>query len=219
MKEIPWFNQPWTKLKRNGPHSLDDAELLSIILLRGNKDNNILELSNKILTRYNLHQFSNCGIKELKDLLGEDIKVYQVLALGELFKRYGKLKVKGFANTIEDAKDVFNMFHEDLKSKKKEHLFAILLDSKNRVIKKELISVGTLNQSFAHPREVFVKAIKESANSIILVHNHPSGDPMPSKDDINISKKLVRAGNLLGIKVLDHIIIGKDKYWSWMENK
>ena len=219
MKDIPWFNHPWTKLKRKGPQSLDDAELLSIILLRGNKQENVLELSNKILSKHNLHHFTNCGMKELKELLGEDVKVYQILALGELFKRYGKLKSKGFSTTIEDAKDVFNIFHEELKSKKKEHLYALLLDSKNRIIKTELISVGTLNQSFAHPREVFVKAIKESANSIILVHNHPSGDPNPSKDDVVITKKLIKSGNLLGIKVLDHIIIGRDKYWSWMENK
>lgn len=218
MKEIPWFNRPWTKLKRKGAASLDDGELLAMILMRGNEKENVLELSNKLLSRYNLHHLSNCSLKELKDVLGEEIKAYQILGLAELCKRYSRLKNKGFKLSLETALDVFNHFVEELRGKKKEHLYAILLNSKNKIIKKELISVGTLNQSFSHPREVFRSAIREAANAIILVHNHPSGDPKASKDDIVITKKLIKAGNLLGIRVLDHVIIGRDSYWSWMEN-
>jgi len=219
MKDIPWFNRPWTKLKRKGPEALDDAELLAMIMMRGNEKENCLQLANKLLAKHNLHYLSQCSTKELKDILGEETKAYQIQGLAELCKRYARLKKKGFKTVIETAQDVYNHFQHELKDKKKEHLYAVLLDSKNRIIKKELISVGTLNQSFSHPREVFHKAIKEAANSIIIVHNHPSGDPRPSKDDILISKKLIKAGNLLGIKILDHIIIGQNKYWSWMESK
>ncbi len=218
MKDIPWFNRPWTKLKRKGAASLDDAELLAMILMRGNEKENVLELSNKLLSKYNLHHLSNCSLKDLKDVLGEEIKAYQIQGLAELCKRYSRLKNKGFKLSLETAQDVFNHFVEELRGKKKEHLYAILLNSKNKIIKKELISIGTLNQSFSHPREVFRSAIREAANAIILVHNHPSGDPKASKDDIIITKKLIKAGNLLGISVLDHVIIGKDSYWSWMEN-
>ncbi len=219
MKDIPWFNRPWTKLKRNGPAALDDAELLSLIFMRGNEKENVLDLSNRLLARYNLHHFSGCSSGELKDLLGEEVKAYQVQGLGELFKRYSKLKERGFRSSVETAKDVFVYLREELRDKKKEHLYALLLDSKNKIIKTKLISIGSLNQSFAHPREVFAPAIREAAQSIILVHNHPSGDPRPSKDDIRITKKLQKAGVLLGIKVIDHVIIGDEKYWSWLESK
>jgi DNA repair protein RadC len=219
MKEIPWFNRPWTKLKRKGAHTLDDAELLSMIMMRGNKENNCLELSNRLLEKHNLHEFGFCGLKELKSLLGEEVKAFQILAIAELCKRYSKLKNKGFKTVIETSSDVYNHFKEDLKNKKKEYFYAILLDVRQAVICKELISVGTINQSFAHPREVFRKAIQEAASSIILVHNHPSGDKKASKEDLKITKKLVKAGELLGIKVLDHVIIGEDGYWSYTESE
>ncbi len=219
MKEIPWFNRPWTKLKRKGVASLDDAELLSMILMRGNKHENCLELSNKLLARFNLHQFHTRSIQELSKILGEDTKAYQILALSELFKRYSRLKSKGFKPVIESARDIYHHFKEDLKGKKKEHLYAVLLDVRQRIIKTELISVGTLNQSFAHPREVFSKAIKEAAHAIIVVHNHPSGEAKPSPGDIATTRKLIRAGKVLGIKVLDHVIISPRGYWSWQENK
>ena len=219
MKDIPWFNRPWTKLKRKGPAALDDAELLAMIMMRGNEKENVLELSNKLLSKHNLHYLSSCSLKELTVILGDEIKAYQIQGLAELCKRYAMLKKRGFQTTLETAQDVYHHFHEELKDKKKEHLYAILLNSKNKIIKKDLVSVGTLNQSFSHPREVFKTAIKESANALILVHNHPSGDPKASKEDVAMTKKLIRAGNLLGIKVLDHVIIGQQSYWSLMESR
>lgn len=219
MKDIPWFNRPWTKLKRKGVASLDDAELLSMILMRGNEKENCLELSNKLLSKYNLHKFGSCSVSQLQNILGEDVKAYQILALSELCKRYSKLKIKGFSTTIETAQDIYHHFKEDLIGKKKEHLYAVLLDVRQRIIATELISVGTLNQSFAHPREVFHRAIKEAAHAIIIVHNHPSGEAKASKGDVQVTQKLIKAGNLIGIKVLDHVIISPHGYWSWMESR
>ena len=124
-------------------------------------------------------------------------------------------KRNGFKPTIESAEDVYNYFVDFLKDKKKEHFYALLLDSKNRIIKEELISVGTLNASLIHPREVFKAAIVNSANSIILVHNHPSGDCEASLEDQDFTEKIFQTGELLKIKILDHVIIGKGNYHSF----
>ncbi|MBS3150539.1 DNA repair protein RadC [Candidatus Woesearchaeota archaeon] len=141
------------------------------------------------------------------------------MSIVELSKRYNKL-VKGGYNKkpINSAKDVYDIFVDEMRPYKKEVLKVVLLDTKNVPISIKEVSVGTLNSSLIHPREVFKDAIKESANSIILVHNHPSGNCEPSSEDIEMTKLLVQAGEHLGVKVLDHVIIGKKKYWSWKEN-
>ena len=143
----------------------------------------------------------------------------KLLSIVELSKRYNKL-VKGGYNKkpINSAKDVYDIFVDEMRPYKKEVLKVVLLDTKNVPISIKEVSVGTLNSSLIHPREVFKDAIKESANSIILVHNHPSGNCEPSSEDIEMTKLLVQAGEHLGVKVLDHVIIGKKKYWSWKEN-
>ena len=143
----------------------------------------------------------------------------KITAMFEIFKRTNRLYKKGFNKKIGNAEDVFNYFVDELQDKKKEHFYALLLDTKNRIIAEELISIGILDASLIHPREVFKSAIKASSNSIILVHNHPSGDCNPSKEDKEVTKILENAGDLLGINVLDHIIIGKDKYYSLKENE
>jgi DNA repair protein RadC len=213
VSDLPFYLQPWHKLKEKGINYLDEAELLAILLRRGNENGNVLDLSKKILLKYNLNQFLELNLNELKKEIGL-IPSYQILALGELFKRYSKLQNKAYNKFIKNAEDVYRIFIDDLKNKKQEFFFILLLDSKNKVIKKELISIGTLNSSIIHPREIFKSAIKESANSIILVHNHPSGDINPSEEDEKVTKLLIQAGNLLGIKVLDHVIIGNEKFKS-----
>jgi DNA repair protein RadC len=218
MKDIPWFNRPWTKMRRNGIESLDDAELLALIFKQGTKELNALELANTLLKQHNFHKLHGISVKKLQSLLNDDeIKAFQIKAVAEVCRRHSKLINKGFNTTIETAIDVHRFYRDDLQNKKREHLYVLLLDAKNKVIKSELISVGTLTQSFAHPREVFFAAIKNSAHTVILVHNHPSGDPSPSTHDIKITKKVMRAGELLGIKVLDHVIIGNNSYWSFLE--
>ena len=218
IKDIPWFNRPGFKLTRNGVHSLDDAELLSIIFGVGVKDENAIELSNRLLKKYNFNKLEHLSVKELaKECKWDFNKALQILSLTEICKRYNKLNKNGFSNTIRSSKDVFNIFSDELINLKKEKVIGLYLDTKNKVIKKEVLSIGILDSSLIHPRELFKEAIKESAKSVILVHNHPSGDCNPSQEDIKITNILIEAGKLLDVKLLDHIIIGKEKYWSWKE--
>ena len=222
LKEIPWFNRPGFKLTSKGVHSLDDAELLSIIFWSNNKEDDVLDISNKILKKYNLHKIENAGYKELVNLVcgkkkaeyKDFVKVMKLLSLVELSKRYNKLKSNGFSSTINNASDVFNMFKDEFSKKKKEYFICLYLDSKNKIISNKIISIGTLNSSLVHPREVFKEAVKESANSILLIHNHPSGDCNPSLEDKEITEILEKNGEMLGIRLLDHIIIGSNKFYS-----
>ena len=219
IKDIPNFNRPGSKLIKNGVSSLDTAELLSIVFGVGSKGESAIELSNRLLKDYNLHKFEELGFKELtKECKGDFVKAMKLLSIVELSKRYNKL-VKGGYNKkpINSAKDIYNMFVDEMRNYKKEVLKVVLLDTKNVPISIKEVSVGTLNSSLIHPREVFKDAIKESANSIILVHNHPSGNCEPSSEDIEMTKLLVQAGEHLGVKVLDHVIIGKRKYYSFKE--
>ena len=219
IKDIPWYNRPGVRLKKKGASNLSDAELLAIVLGRGNKEENAIDLSNRVLGSYNFHKLSDLSLPELEEEFKNQVKAMKITAMFEIFKRTNRLHKKGFNKKIGNAEDVFNYFVDELRDKKKEHFYALLLDTKNRIIAEELISIGILDASLIHPREVFKSAIKASSNSIILVHNHPSGDCNPSKEDKEVTKILENSGDLLGINVLDHIIIGKDKYYSFKENE
>ncbi len=219
IKDIPWYNRPGIRLKKKGASNLSDAELLAIVLGRGNKEENAIDMSNRVLGSYNFHKLSDLSLPELEKELKNQVKAMKITAMFEIFKRTNRLNKKGFNKKIGNAEDVFNYFVDELQDKKKEHFYALLLDTKNRIIAEELISIGILDASLIHPREVFKSAIKASSNSIILVHNHPSGDCNPSKEDKEVTKILENSGDLLGINVLDHIVIGKDKYYSFKENE
>ena len=218
LKEIPWYNRPGVRLKKKGVSHLSDAELLAIVIGRGNQKENAVDLSNRVLRSYNFDKLSELSFHELKREFRNQVPAMKIMAMYEIFRRTNRLKKKGFKPKIRSAEDVFNYFVDELQDKKKEYFYALFLDTKNRIIGEELISVGTLNASLIHPREVFNPAIKASANSIILVHNHPSGDCTPSDVDKAVSKMLYNAGDLLGINVLDHVIIGKDSFTSLKEN-
>ncbi|MBW2998348.1 DNA repair protein RadC [Candidatus Woesearchaeota archaeon] len=207
-------DQPRERAKRKGFFSLSDSELLALILQKGSKNQNVLELSNYLMARYGFEKMNNCSIYELMKVKGiGEAKAIQILALFELFKRFNRQKRK--INTrIKTPKDVYDYFVDYLKNKKKEFFYVLLLNSKNDIIRHKLISIGTLNQSLIHPREVFKTAMKNSANSIILVHNHPSGDVEPSKEDIEVTNKFVEIGKLVNINVLDHVIIGDEYFRS-----
>jgi len=214
IKDIPWYNRPGMRLKKKGVSSLSDAELLAVVLGRGNTEENAVDISNRVLKSFNFDKLSVLTFHELKGEFKNQVPAMKILAMFEIFRRTNRLMSKGFKAKIKNAEDVYNYFKDELKVKNKEHFYALFLDTKNRIIGEELISVGTLNSSLVHPREVFNPAIKASANAIILVHNHPSGDCEPSDEDEKITKKLCNGGDLLGIKVLDHVIIGKDTYKS-----
>lgn len=216
IKDISKENRPRERLEKNGVHVLSDAELLAIIFKTGNKEENAIVMSDRLITKYGLGKLNELSLKELQEIKGiGPAKSMQIKALFEFNKRHSLAKRDG--EPIKSARDVFEYASQRLTTNQQENFMILLLDSKNRIVKDEVISIGTLNASIIHPREVFKSAIRESANSIILVHNHPSGDPEPSIEDEQITEKLFEAGEILNIKVLDHVIIGKDKFWSFKE--
>jgi len=218
IKDISKENRPRERFLKNGATVLSDAELLAIILQKGSRKENVIDMSNRIISKNGINKLSDLSLKELQEIDGiGPAKAMQIKALFEFNKRYNLSIQDG--KPIKSAKDVYEYAIHRLNSNDKEYFMILHLDSKNKIIKDEIISIGTLNASLIHPREVFKSAIKESANAIILIHNHPSGDPEPSFEDEQVTEKLFSAGELLCIKVLDHVIIGKDEYYSFKENK
>jgi DNA repair protein RadC len=219
ISDIPWQNRPGIRLKQEGTSALSNADLLAIVLGRGNFEENAIDISNRVLKSYDFDKLSDLSFHELKEEFRNQVPAMKIMAMYEIFRRTNKLKKMGNKRKIETAKDVFNYYVDKLQDKKKEHFYALYLDTKNQIIEEKLVSKGILNASLIHPREVFNPAIRASSNSVILVHNHPSGNYAPSKEDKEVTKLLDNAGNLLGINVLDHIIIGKDGYYSFKENE
>ncbi len=219
IKELPITERPREKLYEYGPKALSNDELLAIIIRTGNKEDTAIDLARRLLSRDNrgLVFLRDTTLQELIETKGiGKCKAAQILAAIEIGKRINYLdaldKVK-----INEPSTIANLYMDEMRYLQKEHFRVVLLDTKNQIIVAEEISVGTLNASIVHPRDVFKAAIKRNANSIILIHNHPSGDPTPSNEDINITNRLLEAGNLIGIRVLDHIIIGDNKYISFKE--
>ena len=215
IKDIALENRPRERLIRSGPQSLSNAELLAIILRTGSREENVIDLSNRILSEYNLKKLSETGFNEIRDVFGiGDAKACQIIALFELSNRISLFpEEKEIVITI--PYNVFRLLNRRMSSLKKEHLIGLYLNTKNALIHQEVISIGILNANLIHPREIFKSAIKNSAASIILAHNHPSGDPKPSREDIEVTKRLQKAGEILQIKVLDHVIIGNNSYFSF----
>lgn len=221
IKELPVTERPREKLYTHGPETLSNEELIAIIIRTGSRTESAVELGKNILRRDNrgLIYLRDTTLQELMEIKGiGECKAAQILAAIELGKRINFFhaldKVK-----INKPSTIADLFMDEMRYLQKEHFRIVLLDTKNQIIVTEEISVGTLNASIVHPRDVFKVAIKRNANSIILIHNHPSGDPSPSNEDISITNRLIDVGNLVGIKVLDHIVIGDSKYISFKERK
>jgi len=216
IKDIPKVDRPREKLAKLGPDALSNTELLAIILGSGTKEQNVLRVSERILKKYGGNNLLSLSFEDLKQNSGiGHAKACQLVAAFELYKRLSP-DGKGDEETINCPQDVYS-FSKEIKSLRKEHFIVIYLNAKNKIIKKETISIGTLNSSLVHPREVFQPAVGESAASVILVHNHPSGDLEPSQDDLALTKRLCEAGKIMGIEVLDHIIIGTKGFLSLKE--
>ncbi|HAS85160.1 MAG TPA: hypothetical protein DCS23_03800 [Candidatus Yonathbacteria bacterium] len=214
LKDTPKLDRPREKMMKYGPGKLGDAELLAIFLRTGTKDLNVLKLSQKILNKFKNSEIINASIGELKTIHGlGPAKACEIVACFELGKRMLKDKK---SSVLLSPKDVWERM-EDIRGSKKEHFVVFYLDSRNQETQREIISVGTLNESLVHPREVFEGAIKNNASSIILAHNHPSGDLGPSQADIEITKKLIHAGKILDIRIISHVIVTKDT-WNELEN-
>jgi len=218
IKDIPKEGRPRERFLKHGPETLSDAELFAIILRTGFIGENVMEMSNRLIAEYGLDKLFECSLKELQKIKGIGPgKAMQILTIAELQKRINQSKKP--IKKISCAQDVFNYFHERLKDKKEEHFYVLMLNTQNCIIGEQLISKGILDASIIHPREIFKPAIKNSASKIILVHNHPSGDPKPSAEDEEITRRLVKSGEELEIKVLDSVIIGDGKWWSWKEKR
>ena len=220
IKEMPEQNRPRERFLKYGPETLSDAELFAIFFRTGTINEKVVDMSNRLIAEYGLDKLFDCSLKELQKIKGiGPSKAMQILSMSELGKRYNQLKQFKNKNIkkISCAEDVFNHFHERLKDKKEEHFYIIMLNTQNYIIGEQLISKGILDASIIHPREIFKPAIKNSASKIILVHNHPSGDPTPSEEDLEITRKMIEFGEELSIKVLDHIIFGNNNWWNWKE--
>ena len=218
IKEIALEQRPRERLKAKGVDSLSDSELLAIIMengSRGRKNSSgesAIDLGNRLISSFGLEKLNSLFLNELMKIKGIKLaKASKLIAAFELSKRVNSGKI--CEKVIKNPSDIAGYYIEKLKDLKKEYFIAVFLDSKNKIIKDEVISIGTLNSSLVHPREVFKEAIKNSANSIILIHNHPSGSVEPSDEDYRVNKALIEAGNMIGIKVLDHLIVG-DKKWT-----
>jgi len=213
IKEMQDNEKPREKLIQQGLHSLSSQELLAIILSQGTKKEEVLTMSRRILKEYGEKSIAfETNVKKLKKSLDIPItKACQIVACFELGRRF--FQKKGKQVFIRSAKDIYK-YLQDMRDLEKEHLRGIYLDSRNAVLHNELISIGSLTANIAHPREIFSPALEYSATSVILVHNHPSGNVKPSKADIEITKQLVAAGKNLGIHLLDHVIIAKNKFAS-----
>lgn len=213
IKDIPKVDRPREKLEKYGPEKLSDAELLAILLRTGTKDLNVIKLSQKILQKFKEEGVSEATIEELKKVHGLGAaKACEIVACFEL----GRRKLKGKKTSILlSSKNVWERM-EDIRGSRREHFVVFYLNSRNQEIKREIISVGILNESLVHPREVFESAIKHNVASIILAHNHPSGDVEPSQDDIEITKRLVHAGKILDIRVVDHVIVTDKEFNSFI---
>ena len=215
--DLPKDERPRERLIKNGASALSDSELLAIILRTGSRQENVINLSQRILKEYSIKQLSQINLTQLMKIHGiKESKAAQIAACFEIARRLESFK-DGDKQKINSPEDVYRRIYPKMREQKKELFIELCLDTKNQVIKEETISVGSLNANIVHPREVFKLALAESAAHIIVAHNHPSGDPTPSREDIEITKKLVQTGNIMGITLLDHIIIGDGRHFSMKE--
>jgi len=218
IKNLPEEERPRERLARHGASVLSNAELLAILLRTGTKEESAISLAHRILVQeQGLRYLADSNVEQLSSINGiGKAKAAQIKAAIELGKRLAAFE-PGADKPLKCPQDVAGLLMEEMRYLKKEHMKLVLLNVKCNLISVEEISVGSLNASIVHPREVFNPAIRKSSASIIMVHNHPSGDPAPSSEDISITARIAEAGKLIGIELVDHIIIGDGKYISMKE--
>ena len=215
VKEIALEERPRERIVGSGVGVLSNAELIAVILGSGSFSESVISLSSRLVVD-GLEGLEGLSLKELMKVKGVGVaKACQVLALFEISRRFKVSKVSG--KVIKCAKDVYDYCSPFMSSLMKEEFWVLHLDTRNVVVKKEVISVGTLNSSLVHPREVFRSAVRDGVNSLVLVHNHPSGDVSPSAEDKEVTSVLMKVGEMLGLKVLDHVIVGKDGWFSFKD--
>jgi DNA repair protein RadC len=218
IKDLPEQERPREKLKLLGAEALSNAELLAVLLRTGTRQEPATALASRLLAvSGGLRALMDLSLEEMEQVKGVGLaKAVQIKAAFELGRRLATAPRED-QDRITNPRQAAELFMEELRYQKKEYFQLLLLNTKNQVLSREKISVGSLSSSIVHPREIFTIPVKKSAASIILVHNHPSGDPTPSQEDLEVTRRLVEAGQILGIMVQDHIIIGDGCYISFKE--
>ncbi|MCI7814268.1 MAG: DNA repair protein RadC [Lachnospiraceae bacterium] len=222
MKQIRKEERPYEKCRAHGTQSLSDAELLAVILRTGSPAMNVVEMASHVLetskvedSLLSLHHLSREDLMQIKGI-GE-VKAMQIQCIAELSRRMAKAAAKDHLS-FQNPASIARYCMEDFRHCEQEQLLVMMLNTKNRLLGEEMISKGTVNASLISPREIFIRALHYHAVYLILVHNHPSGDPKPSKEDIEITHRIQEAGNLIGIELLDHLVIGDHRYVSFRES-
>ncbi|MCI1856664.1 MAG: DNA repair protein RadC [Sporolactobacillus sp.] len=215
MKDLPENERPRERLIRAGAGALSEAELIAILLRSGTRHESVVDLSKRLISTFDgLKKLREASIEELETINGIGrAKAVQLLACFEIAKRLAGPPA-GDRFTIRSPEDGANYVMEGMRLLKQETFVALFLNTKNQVVHQSTLFVGGLNSSIVHPREVFKEAVRHSAASIICFHNHPSGDPTPSREDLDVTRRLVSCGRMLGVDVLDHIVIGDKRFVS-----
>ncbi|TFJ93986.1 RadC family protein [Lentibacillus salicampi] len=218
IKDVPKEDRPRERLLKHGPGHLSNQELLAILMGSGTKNESVMVLSNRILMHFEgLNLLKDATIEELMAIKGiGTAKGVLLLSALELGKRMNQYQPDS-RYVIRSPEDGADYVMEDMRDLNQEHFVVLFLNTKNQVIHRQTIFVGSLNASIVHPREIYREAVKRSAASIICAHNHPSGDPAPSQEDIHVTRRLVESGKMIGIELLDHLVIGDRKFISLKE--
>lgn len=219
VKEMSIDQRPREKALRYGLKSLSDLELVAMILQSGHKNRSVFDIASDVLKESEgLSNLMNMHVNTLMRIKGiREVKALQLLASIELSRRI--LKARVYQASICNPKDVIDWFELEFGFEKQENFVAVYLDTKGHVISHCVLFIGTLNESCVHPREIFKEAFVQSAHSILIAHNHPSGDASPSEADIHVTEQMVLIAKMMGVNLLDHIIIGKDAYYSFREHE
>ncbi len=218
VQQMPLEERPRERLLQLGPEAVASSELLAIILGSGTRGQSVIQMAQELISKFgSLKNLAEATIQELCDIKGmgraKAVQVKAAMTLASRLSQYDKsLKYK-----IDHPLRAYHLIREMLENEKRELFVVILMDTKSCLIEQQVVSVGTLSRSLVHPREVFYPAIRHKAASLLLAHNHPSGDPTPSQEDIDVTKKLVDVGKLMGIPVKDHLIVGHNQYISMRE--
>lgn len=220
IKEIPKDERPRERLIKYGVSSLSNEDLLAILLKTGTKNKSAKDLANNLLIQLgSIKSLEDMNYHSLSKIKGiGEAKACTILTAIELGKRINEDANKIHNIQVNSSEIVYKYFNNLFRNKKQEYFYAVYLDNKKKVIDSKLLFIGTLNYSIVHPREVFKEALMLSASSIICIHNHPSGNIVPSKDDIELTNRLVNVGKMMGIPIVDHLIIGNNKYYSFVDN-
>ena len=221
IKDIPSLDRPIERLINEGVDKLNNEELLAIILKSGYQGASSKDVASILLSRIgNIKKLNNISYEELKNIKGiGSVKACTILSLVELSKRINNTVDYFKGVKLNNVELVYNYYKDKIGIKKQEHFYAVYLDNQKKILGDKLLFIGTINYSIVHPREVFKEAYNLSASAIILVHNHPGNNPLPSTQDIETTNNLVKVGEILGIKVIDHVIVCENNYYSFLQNK